>query len=119
MARLNHKLPWSRITIHDKEYIIQFKVIEEQGKTEALLFEDMICIARGTAILHEDDVFNELMGKKIALENALFKLDKKLSVELNIFVKSIFNKQLYRNKQIWYKCFKKDYEEVEEKRRLL
>lgn len=109
MARLSMKLPYSKITIYDQEYIVQFKVISQQKKVECLIFRDKELLVRGTAKCVEEDVFDEQKGKEISFGNAMRKLNIILSNELSSIIDNSWNELYYIQEQLTFKCFKKEY----------
>ena len=109
MARLSMKLPYSKITIYDQEYIVQFKVISQQKKVECLIFRDKELLVRGTAKCVEEDVFDEQTGKEIAFGNAQYKLTEMLYSELNRATARAMSELVYIKEQLMYKCFKREH----------
>mgnify|MGYP001302900368 CR=1 FL=1 len=109
MARLSQKLPYSKITIYDQEYMVQFKVIVQQKKVECLIFRDKELLVRGTAKCVEEDKFDIDKGKEISFIDARDKLYNSFRRELSRCVQDSLNEFDYMKKQLTYKCFKKEY----------
>ena len=115
MARLSKKAPYSKIKIFDTEYVVQFKTIEKEHKTECLIFtydedtNDYPLFVRGVSKCIAEDVkdFDVEVGKKISFDKAMIKLEASMEKAIEFMAIDTRNKFTYFEDQLSYKCFKK------------
>lgn len=115
MARFSERGRYSRITIHDVNFYVQFIFVEATKTTKCAIFDDnKTCVAKSSVTHKDPDELTHIRGEQEAFKVALDKYMDKVERDLVAYTKSKYNELVYIEKQLTYKLFKMTPLELEQ-----